>query len=87
MKANDTYSSRELRFSLGIDEHSKFYYVSFPVTIGIADWAEYYKLTDEQYEQFLADPVAAVPFVNECRRWEHDVLLLVKPGVPRGIGN
>ena len=87
MKRRDTFFSKEHRYSLGKDEHSGFYYASFPVTIGVADYEEYYKLTDDQYERFLGDPEAALAFVNQCRLQlpETDVLLLQKPGWNRGI--
>ena len=84
LKPRDEYTSRENRFSLGIDEVSGRHYVSIPVTIGIADYEEHYALTDGEYARFMADPVSAVGFVEECRRHEHDELLLQKPGWNRG---
>jgi hypothetical protein len=33
----------------------------------------------------MADAVLALAFVEECRRREHDDLLLVKPGWNRGV--
>lgn len=85
MKPRDEYFSRELKYSLGIDIESGSRYVSFPVTNGIADYEEYYRLSDEQYALFLANEVLAVEFVEEGRRQEHDDLLLQKPGWNRGI--
>lgn len=87
MKAKTEFISKELRYALGQDLHSGFFYASFPVTNGIADYQEYYKISDEQYAQFLADPDAALAFVDACRQQdpEHDVLLLQKPGSNRGI--
>jgi hypothetical protein len=84
LKPRDEYSSRENRYSLGVDELSGRRYASVPVTIGVVDYEEYYELTDEQYARFLADPVAALAFIDECRRHEHDELLLQKPGWNRG---
>lgn len=84
MNARDEYVSREERFSLGVDEDSGTPYASFPVSNGIADYEEYYALTPEQYERFLADPALALPFVDEARAHEHDDLLLQKPGWNRG---
>lgn len=81
---NDTYVSREDRFSLGLDMETGGYYASFPVTIGIIDYEEYYKLTPEQYEDFMRDHTAALNFVNSCRRHERDDLLIEKPGWNRG---
>ena len=85
MKPRDEYFSRELKYSLGIELESGSHYASFPVTNGIVDYEEYYRLSPEQYELFLADPDVALAFVEEARRHEHDELLLQKPGWNRGV--
>lgn len=84
MNPRDEYVSREERFSLGVDADSGERYASFPVSNGVVDYEEYYRLTAEQYARFLADPAAALAFVEEARRHEHDDLLLQKPGWNRG---
>ena len=84
MRTERTYFSREDRFSLGIEHESGTFYASFPVTNGIVDYAEFYELTTEQYEHFLADHAAALAFVEEARRHEHDDLLIQTPGWNRG---
>jgi hypothetical protein len=84
IKANDAFYSRENRYALGVDELSGRHYASLPVTIGVADYDEYYELTDETYERFLADPAGAAAFIEECRRREHDDLLVQQPGWNRG---
>ena len=83
--ARNTYVSRQHRFALGIDDESGRPYVSIPVTIGVADDEEFYGIDDVQYAQFLAEPDLALAFVEECRRREHDGLLLEQPGWNRGI--
>ncbi|KDE98568.1 hypothetical protein Y900_006345 [Mycolicibacterium aromaticivorans JS19b1 = JCM 16368] len=80
----DTYFSREDCYSLGVDLETGGNYVSFPVTVGIIDYEEYYRLTPAQYEHFMADHEAALEFVESCRRHEHDELLIQKPGWNRG---
>ncbi|WP_375489440.1 hypothetical protein [uncultured Mycobacterium sp.] len=84
MKFNDTYFSREDRYSLGIETTSGRYYASIPVSNGIVDYEEYYEITPEQYRAFLDDRHAAIDFVEACRRREHDELLLEQPGSNRG---
>jgi hypothetical protein len=84
LQPRDEYNSREDLYSLGVDELSGRHYASLPVTIGVVDYEEYYELTDEQYARFIADPVAALAFIEECRRHEHDELLMQKPGWNRG---
>jgi hypothetical protein len=84
MKFDDTYFSREDRYSIGIEAMSGRYYASIPVSNGIVDYEEYYELTADQYHQFLGDSKAAIEFVEACRRHEHDDLLLQQPGNNRG---
>ncbi|KAA1248568.1 hypothetical protein F0Q45_19890 [Mycobacterium simiae] len=84
MKFDDTYFSREDRYSLGVESTSGRYYASIPVSNGLVDYEEYYELSQEEYDAFLQDGEAAVEFVEACRRHEHDDLLLQKPGKNRG---
>ncbi|WP_200918493.1 hypothetical protein [Leifsonia sp. Leaf264] len=83
----DEFTSIPDRYSLGVEERSGRRYVSFPVSNSAADYNEYYAVTDDQYGQVLADPVAAVAFVNECRKHWHDDLLMQKPGWNRGTAD
>jgi len=85
MDFQDTFFSREDHYSLGIETESNRPYAAFPVTNGIVDYEENYELTREQYEHFLADHAAALAFVEEARKHEHDDLLMQKPGWNRGI--
>ncbi|WP_082964357.1 hypothetical protein [Mycobacterium sp. E796] len=84
MKFDDTYFSREDRYSIGVESTSGSHYASIPVSNGIVDYEEYYKLTPDQYHDFLRDKDAAIEFVEACRRREHDDLLLQRPGNNRG---
>ncbi|ETZ97078.1 hypothetical protein I546_7164 [Mycobacterium kansasii 732] len=84
MKFDDTYFSRDDRYSIGIETSSGRYYASIPVSNGIVDYEEYYELTQDQYREFLRDRRAAIEFIEACRRREHDDLLLQKPGTNRG---
>jgi hypothetical protein len=85
MKPRDEYFSREERFSLGVDELSGRNYASFPVNSSAVTYEEFYELSADRYHEFLADPVSAVAFIEECRRHEHDDLLMQQPGWNRGI--
>ena len=84
MKFDDTYFSRDDRYSVGIESTSGRHYVSIPVSNGIVDYEEYYEITPDQYHIFLSDRDAAVNFVESCRRHECDDLLIQKPGSNRG---
>ncbi|KQW08039.1 hypothetical protein ASC66_03585 [Leifsonia sp. Root4] len=84
MKPRDEFFSHADRYSLGTDEESGRRFASLPVSAGVVDYEEYYELTDEQFAQLLAVPTDAVTFIEECRRREHDDLLLQNPGWNRG---
>jgi hypothetical protein len=84
MAYNDTYFSREDRYSIGVETDSGRYYVSIPVSNGALDYEEYYQIDSDQYEAFLKDRAGAVDFVESCRRHERDALLIEKPGWNRG---
>ena len=84
LKPRDEFFSRENLYALGVDELSGRHYASLPVTIGVADYEEYYELSDDEYARFLTDPVGALAFIEECREREHDELLMQKPGWNRG---
>jgi len=84
MKFEDTYFSREDRYSIGVESTSGRYYASIPVSNGLVDYEEYYELSEGQYQEFLRDRSAAIEFIEACRRREHDTLLLQRPGSNRG---
>lgn len=81
----ETYFSREHRYMMGIDYKGTGFYLAIPVTNGVVDYNEQYGITPEQYELFMSDQQAAVQFVEECRRREHDDQLIYPPGTNRGI--
>jgi hypothetical protein len=84
MKFDDTFFSRDDRYSLGIESTSGRHYASIPVSNGIVDYEEYYEITPDQYQAYLGNRSAAIEFVESCRRHEHDDLLIEKPGGNRG---
>lgn len=84
MRFDDVYFSEEGRYSIGVEIDSGRYYVSIPVSNGLVDYGEYYAIDTDQYELFLGDKSAAIPFVEACRKHEHDDLLIQKPGTNRG---
>ncbi len=84
MKFSDVFVSREDRYSIGAELDSGGHYVSIPVSNGVVDYEEYYAISAEQSEEFLADSCAAVEFAEACRLHQHDDLLILKPGTNRG---
>lgn len=83
----DEFFSREHRYSLGVDSETGRHYLSIPVTVGAFDYEEYYALDDGHYARLLESPLDAANFADECRRREHDDLLIIKPGTNRGVGS
>lgn len=84
MEFTDVYFNREERFSLGIEESSGKFYVSFPVSNQMTDYEEYYEIDRAQLDLFQKDLNAALLFVTKCRNRQLDELLLQKPGSLRG---
>jgi hypothetical protein len=85
MKFQDTYVSKEQRFSIGVETQSGQHYLSIPVSNSQVNYEEYYRITPEMFGAFSADSNAALTFVEQCRRRERDELLLMKPGSERGV--
>ena len=80
----DTFFSRKDRYSIGIEDDQQKRYLSIPVSNGVFDYEEYYELTAQEYDSFLADRDAARRFAESCRNRERDELLIEKPGWNRG---
>ncbi|MGJ7549088.1 hypothetical protein [Pseudomonas alloputida] len=87
MKFNDTYTSREHHFSLGIELTSRQFYLSIPVSNAMVDYEEYYRIDKARYTAWLQDPSAALPMVARCRRRELDHALMMQPGTQRGTAD
>ena len=85
MKFNDVLVSKADRYSIGVEEESGRFYVSFPVRNEYAEYEEYYEIDRAQFELFQRDGAAALAFVTKCRNREKDDLLIVKPGRLRGV--
>lgn len=85
MKFRDVVVNQAERFSIGVEEESGRYFVSFPVRNEFAEYEEYYAITPVQFEQFQQDGAAALDFVSKCRNREKDELLIVQPGRLRGV--
>lgn len=69
---------------MGVEEESGEYYLSVPVAHGAASYEEYYRIDQEAFERYRADPSTAEAFLERCRNREADDLLFLKPGPYRG---
>lgn len=80
----ETYISQEQRYAIGIDQKVGGHYLAIPVSNGVVDYDEHYRLTPDQYQGFSRDSASALEFVEECRRREHDDQLIYPPSDRRG---
>jgi hypothetical protein len=74
----------EHRFSIGLDMSWESYFVAIPVRNPAGDYAEYYRISETHFRRFKDDMSLALPFVEACRRREHDDLLLIPAEPDRG---
>lgn len=85
MKFKDIYFSKTGFFSVGIEENSRSYYISIPVSNRLVDYEEYYKLDKDIYDKY-ADCLDELIFIaEECRQRLRDKDLFIKPGSDRGV--
>jgi len=86
-KFQDIFVDAEERYALEMEMTTQTPCILFPVWNGMAEYAEYYWLEDEEYKHFLHDHDAMLIFVNQCKRRERDDRLMFKPGSSRGSAN
>ena len=84
MGFHDGYFSRAGAFTLKLDRDTSLHSLGIPVSTGHVDYTELYRVTLAQYDLFVQDPRLAKQFSDECRRHEHDDLLVLEPGWNRG---
>jgi len=75
---------KEDRFAFAKDEESGKYCISIPVFNGMAEYNEYYEISNHEYDEFSANLKKAKTFVQNCRERKEDARLMQKPGRMRG---
>jgi hypothetical protein len=85
MKFTDIKTSREGRFSIGIEEQTGKFYVSIPVSNPYVDYEEYYEISQDAFKEFDSDMTKALRFAQECKERKNDHLLIQPPGKFRGV--
>lgn len=85
MKFNDVFFSKSERFSVGIEEESGKFYVSIPVSNRMVDYEEYFEIDKSTFDTYIKNPASALSFVERCRNREVDHLLIIQPGIDRGV--
>jgi hypothetical protein len=84
MRFKDVRVERTERFAIGIDLDTNRFYVSIPVSNRLADYEEYYEVSKEEFDRYIANPQDALPLVQRCRQRLEDARLLIPPGADRG---
>jgi hypothetical protein len=85
MTFDNTYISREHRYLLGVHRETGVHFEAIPVSNSMVDYVEAYKISDDEYEEFMADEQKAIEFAESCRRHEQDDRLFLRPGSDRGV--
>ncbi len=69
----DIYISRDLKFSIGIEEKTERYYVSFliPTRNRQSDYEIYYWLSVDYSKYIYSEPEKIYPYVLECCKGLH----------------
>jgi len=80
----ETYFAKEDSWWIGQETDSGRHYLAIPVSNRMVDYFELYWLDDEQYHRFFDNHDLSFAFAEECRRREHDDLLVFQPGTDRG---
>ncbi|MBF0300960.1 MAG: hypothetical protein HQK51_19790 [Oligoflexia bacterium] len=78
---------REDRFSIEQETDSGKYYITFPVFNGLAEYAEFYEISNGEFDKFNIDLESLKDFVRDCKNRKNDARLLEKPGRIRGEPN
>lgn len=84
MKFTDMHVFRDEKFSVGIEEVGKKYYISIPVSNPYVDYEEYYEINDAQFHACPANIEELKEIAAKCRARQNDSRLIMKPGRLRG---
>jgi hypothetical protein len=86
MRFDDLHVDREGRFSLGVEVATGRPFLSIPVANGLADYEEYYLVSQGLLDGYPANRDEVLGLANRCRRRENDAALIIPPGPNRGVG-
>lgn len=84
MRFRDMVVFKAQGFKLGIETHSRQYYLSIPVTTHMVKYEEFYRLDKAQFESFKNDVGLGSAFADRCGDGEMDHLLFIPAG-SRGL--
>ena len=71
-------------FAVGIETTTCTYFLSIPVSNGLTDYNEYYRISRDWAEQADSHIEELRRFAEQCRHRLHDADLMLQPGSNRG---
>jgi hypothetical protein len=72
------------RFSIDLETKFQKISVTIPVSNGLAEYEEFYEISEGELELFTNDDTLLKSFVHDCKNRKNDDRLLYKPGRLRG---
>lgn len=75
------------RFSLEEDDETGRTFLAIPVRNASVEYTEWYAVERAVFETFRSDPTLAHELAAKAKRREVDHLLLLRPGVDRGVAD
>lgn len=85
MELQPIYVNRKHRYALERDTSTGGAVFSIPVSNKLVEYSEWYRISETELEDLLADEAAAIDFAARCGRREMDDRLILKPGTDRGV--
>ena len=84
MRFKDLYVNKTERFSIGIEQRSGRYFLSFPVANRLCDYEEYYYIDKSIVDNYPANMDEVLVLLAKSRSRENDNMLIIQPGADRG---
>jgi hypothetical protein len=84
MKFINIFINKDERFFIKREIKSEKLYLAFAVFNGLAEYNEYYEISEVEFKNFMNDENLLKAFVHECKDQKNDSRLLLKPGRLRG---
>jgi hypothetical protein len=84
MRFEDIFIFKSERFSVGQELDSGKYYLAIPVSNGLVEYEEQYKLAQDEFERFSAALTEMRELAEQSRARQLDSRLMMTPGRLRG---
>ncbi|MFB2539562.1 MULTISPECIES: hypothetical protein [unclassified Acinetobacter] len=81
----DDYINREKRFAIGKELYTEKYYFCFPVKLFLAEYDEYYEISEDEYHEFFVNQEHILVLLERARKRLEDHRLMFELPKIRGI--